>query len=155
MSILPEESLRPLTQLTTTSGGFIKYPQNIMIGVKEFNEAIKEAEISEWRHLSVGEIYEIVDYVIMESPYPLREQRRHEADGKRPGRSAIHRVGARGSKNNAYVPAWREPREPRPTLTSAAMVLRPASTGALTRCGWIQRRTCTFRGLATGKRHRL
>ena len=52
-----------------TSRGFIKYPQNIMIGVKEFNDAIKEVEISEWRHLSVGEIYEIVDYVIMESPY--------------------------------------------------------------------------------------
>ena len=40
----------------------------IMISPKEFNEAIKEVEISEWRHLSVGEIYEIVDYVIMESP---------------------------------------------------------------------------------------
>ena len=40
-----------------------------MIGVKEFNDAIKEVEISEWCHLSVGEIYEIVDYVITESPY--------------------------------------------------------------------------------------
>ena len=40
-----------------------------MISPKEFNDAIKEVEISEWRHLSVGEVYEIVDYVIMESPY--------------------------------------------------------------------------------------
>ena len=47
----------------------IKYHQNIMISIEEFNDAIKEVEISEWRHQSVGEIYEIVDYVIMESPY--------------------------------------------------------------------------------------
>ena len=66
---IAQESLRPLGRSAATSMGFIKYPQNIMIGVKEFNEAIKEVEISEWRHLSVGEIYEIVDYVIMESPY--------------------------------------------------------------------------------------
>ena len=41
-----------------------------MISQKELNEAIKEApEISDWRHLSVGEIYKIVDYTIMEAPY--------------------------------------------------------------------------------------
>ena len=66
---IAQRSSRPPTRLTTTSRGFIKYPQNIMISIEEFNDAIKEVEISEWRHLSVGEIYEIVDYVIMESPY--------------------------------------------------------------------------------------
>ena len=40
-----------------------------MISPKEFNEVIKEVEISEWQHLSVGEMYEIVDYTIMEAAY--------------------------------------------------------------------------------------
>ena len=66
---IAQRSLRPLGRSAATSMDSIKYHQNIMIGVKEFNDAIKEVEISEWRHLSVGEIYEIVDYVIMESPY--------------------------------------------------------------------------------------
>ena len=56
-------SLRSHTQ------GFHNIARSIMISVKEFNNAIKEVDISEWRHLSVGEIYRIVDYVIMESPY--------------------------------------------------------------------------------------
>ena len=68
-------------------------------------------EISEWRHLSVGEIYEIVDYVIMESPTRFAELMKLTVKDQE---GVLYTVWAPEEVKAGLCPLG-EPREPRPT----------------------------------------